>query len=362
MTTNIQQPKKRIEYIDALRGMTMILVVFSHVEMSTFDFNTPTFINDLFMSFRMPLFFFISGFIAYKANVVWNKQTWWQMSRKKLLVQLIPTFIFGLIHAYAYQGVDFREFITNDHKLGYWFTIALLEIFLIVYTTNTLLYSADHNKHKKRMLVALVLLSAVLYVLRFALKMVPSLNEVGNILSLHRTVNYFQYFAFGYICSMYRDVFTRVLDKKYTMAIVITLFVGLFYAKRFYISVHIGNSFDMWKIVETLIETLIGYFGLLVVYNTFKIYEGSFTTNTKVGRALQFIGKRTLDVYLLHYFLIPYLPQVGKVLQESHNAALEITIGLLLSLIVVGLCLVISGILRTSPVLAKYLFGVSKKK
>ena len=186
MTTNTSQPKKRIEYIDALRGMTMILVVFSHVEMSTFDFNTPTFVNDLFISFRMPLFFFISGFIAYKANIEWSKQTWWQMSRKKLLVQLIPTFIFGLIHAYAYQGVDFREFIINDHKLGYWFTIALLEIFLIVYTANTLLYSADHAKHKKRMLVALVLLSAVLYVLRFALKMVPSLNEHCQLLPVLR--------------------------------------------------------------------------------------------------------------------------------------------------------------------------------
>lgn len=362
MSTNSTQPTKRIEYIDALRGMTMILVVFSHVEMTTFEITTPTFINSLFMSFRMPLFFFISGFIGYKANIEWNLHTWWTMSKKKLLIQLIPTFVFGLIYAYAYHDTNFLTFVTHNGKLGYWFTIALLEIFLIVYTTNVFLYNSNQRTHRKRMLVALTLLSGGLFLTKIVLKMHPSLNEIGNVLSLHHSFNYFQYFAFGYICSMYRDVFTRVLDKKYTMAIVITLFVGLFYAKRFYISVHIGNSFDMWKIVETLIETLIGYFGLLVVYNTFKTYEGSFTTNTKVGRALQFIGKRTLDVYLLHYFLIPYLPQVGKVLQESHNAALEIAVGLILSLIVVALCLVISGVLRTSPVLAKYLFGVSKKK
>ena len=362
MSTNSTQPTKRIEYIDALRGMTMILVVFSHVELTTFEITTPTFINSLFMSFRMPLFFFISGFIGYKANIEWNLHTWWTMSKKKLLIQLIPTFVFGLIYAYAYHDANFLTFVTHNGKLGYWFTIALLEIFLIVYTTNVFLYNSNQRTHRKRMLVALTLLSGGLFLTKIVLKMHPSLNEIGNVLSLHHSFNYFQYFAFGYICSMYRDVFTRVLDKKYTMAIVITLFVGLFYAKRFYISVHIGNSFDMWKIVETLIETLIGYFGLLVVYNTFKTYEGSFTTNTKVGRALQFIGKRTLDVYLLHYFLIPYLPQVGKVLQESHNAALEIAVGLILSLIVVALCLVISGVLRTSPVLAKYLFGVSKKK
>ena len=48
-TTNAQLPKKRIEYIDALRGLTMILVVFSHVEMTSFGFETPTFINSLFI-------------------------------------------------------------------------------------------------------------------------------------------------------------------------------------------------------------------------------------------------------------------------------------------------------------------------
>ena len=88
MTTNTLQPTKRIEYIDALRGMTMILVVFSHVEMTTFGITAPTFINNLFMSFRMPLFFFISGFIGYKASIEWNLRTWWTMSKKKLLIQL----------------------------------------------------------------------------------------------------------------------------------------------------------------------------------------------------------------------------------------------------------------------------------
>ena len=105
MTTNTQLPKKRIEYIDALRGLTMILVVFSHVELTSFGFENPTFINSLFMSFRMPLFFWVSGYIAYKASIQWNWSTWWQMSKKKTIIQLIPTLIFGLIYAYAYTGL-----------------------------------------------------------------------------------------------------------------------------------------------------------------------------------------------------------------------------------------------------------------
>ena len=85
-----------------------------------------------------------------------------------------------------------------------------------------------------------------------------------------------------------------------------------------------------------------------------------FTSDKKVGRMLQYIGKRTLDIYLLHYFFLPYIPQVGSMLSNKKNAVLELTIGGLLSLIVIGICLVVSNVLRTSPILAKYLFGAKK--
>ena len=198
MSASTIQSPHRIEYIDALRGFTMILVVFAHVEMTSFGFVTPTFINSLFMSFRMPLFFFISGFIGYKASTQWNWSTWWAMSKKKLLIQLIPTFIFGVLYAYAYFQSDFHTFITHNGKLGYWFTIALLEIFLIVYTASTCLYSSNPKTHRKRMLIALILLSGTLFLTKIILKLHPTLNEVGNVLSLHHSFNYFQYFPFFY--------------------------------------------------------------------------------------------------------------------------------------------------------------------
>lgn len=47
--------KQRIEYLDAMRGFCMILVVYSHLG----NTNTPDlFCNNVFLTFRMPLFFF----------------------------------------------------------------------------------------------------------------------------------------------------------------------------------------------------------------------------------------------------------------------------------------------------------------
>lgn len=67
-----EQPK-RISYLDALRGFTMILVVVSHVA-KFLDVETlsPGSLHYYFNNFRMPLFFFISGFVFYKTGFVWN--------------------------------------------------------------------------------------------------------------------------------------------------------------------------------------------------------------------------------------------------------------------------------------------------
>jgi fucose 4-O-acetylase-like acetyltransferase len=77
-----------------------------------------------------------------------------------------------------------------------------------------------------------------------------------------------------------------------------------------------------------------------------------------VGRSLQYVGVRTLDVYLLHYFFLPHLPAVGAWFKANpHNFALEGTAALLVALLVVAFALLTSNILRVSPFLKKWLFG-----
>ena len=353
--------KKRIQFIDALRGFTMILVVFSHVMFFTFGIES-SFVNDVFMSFRMPLFFFISGFIGYKAGVEWTGKTWWTMTRKKLMVQLVPTFVFGLLCAYAYLKLDFMAFITSANKLGYWFTIALLEMFLLLYTTNFVLYQCGGKRESRSSrVVALVLIYAMLYVLRHVPQYVPAFEGAYNVLSLHYVSLYFPFFAFGYICSMYKEIFNRILEKKYFAAITIVSFALFFDVRRAFILPHLDGG--MFVLLISLITQLaVGACGLLIVYNTFRTYSASFSSNTKVGRALQYIGKRTLDIYLLHFFFMPHLPQVGRMLENGNNVILELTFGIGISLLIIGICLVVSNILRTSTILAKYLFGAKGSK
>ena len=56
----------RLDFIDGLRGVTMILVVYWHV--LVMSLNVTTYTAMTLQLFRMPLFFFISGFFAYSFN------------------------------------------------------------------------------------------------------------------------------------------------------------------------------------------------------------------------------------------------------------------------------------------------------
>lgn len=355
MQTTLQQPTKRIEYIDALRGFTMILVVFSHVEWFSFDLRS-SFINDLFISFRMPLFFFISGLIGYKANVVWDKAMWWKMSKKKMLVQILPTIVFGLTFACLYKRNSIQDFICNESKIGYWFTIVLFEMFLLVYTMNFALHCCSPKHSKLIKLITLGIIACGLFVARMVPEWFPSSKNTFDILSLHQTIKYFPFFAFGYICSMYKDVFNRFINNKYMITLIIVLFATLFYAKFVFLTPNAGNSIIIF-LLEIITEMITGILGLLIVYNTFKTYADTFGSDKKIGRTLQNIGKRTLDIYLLHFFFLPYIPQIGNLVTQGNNSTLELILGIGFSLAVIGVCMAVSCVIRTSPILAKYLFG-----
>ena len=75
----------RIEYIDAMRGFTMILVVLQHVASFCWHVygNAPS-VHEYLVQFRMPMFFFISGFVLFKAGVTWDLQQVVRFFKKKI--------------------------------------------------------------------------------------------------------------------------------------------------------------------------------------------------------------------------------------------------------------------------------------
>ncbi len=143
----MEQIRQRIEYIDIAKGFCILLVVFAHVHPATTDYDIGVF----FDSFRMPLYFFLSG-LFFKTYSGID-----EFSLKKINNLIIPLLFF---YAFAYiydaatwgiraiQGLDtvfyerhswwpFWEIIRNGtsyHNSPLWFLVSLFEVNLLYYT------------------------------------------------------------------------------------------------------------------------------------------------------------------------------------------------------------------------------------
>ena len=188
--------KPRIRFIDAMRGFTMFLVVLGHIFIFSFDYyETESVVSSFFITFRMPMFFFISGYIGYKAGERWTPQFYLTNLRKKASVQLIPSFIFLFFWCTA-KGEDFiATFIATGANV-YWFTEVLFEMFLVYFTTALI-----SNRISASLFNPILIAVAAATVFNLSFCFHP--NAVTGFLSLRAFCRYFQFFVLGLMCRKY---------------------------------------------------------------------------------------------------------------------------------------------------------------
>ena len=364
---DVPAKKPRLEWLDALRGFTMILVVANHVSQMGFDqhFKYSSSLSFLLL-FRMPLFFFISGFLAYKAGQVWTAHNLGQLLLKKLRVQIIPTAVFFILFCALICPNFLDAVVSNFHsptKGGYWFTIALLWMFVIYYLFAFLenrLFSKLPSPYTRHLpILLLFLLSLCVYETCFLPKLfpwaqgskLPPIQWVDD-LCLGRVFIHLPFFVFGNIVHRYWAQAQRLMDSRWFYPIVIIVVI---------IATADVLKWHNLRFTWTNLPSTIAKFGLLTIcFMYFRYYQQYFTRRTVIGASLQYIGRRTLDIYLLHFFFMPNVPIIGQFFDHyRHNFVLDTTLSVLMALLIIGFCVITSNILRVSPLLKKWLFGRS---
>lgn len=340
----------RIGYIDAMRGFTMLLVVFSHVLVKCFC-GTPLFsFNAIFITFRMPLFFFISGFLMYKEGRFVSSSLGFYLW-EKFKVQIIPTVFFASLFCFLWH-INARLFIMDDAKMGYWFTYILFFYYLTFAILFFLFYSFN-RKLDDRVIVLFVFLASfcVTFFSYFVQTSHCSFNNWNGLRILSSSkFCYFSFFCFGSLIKVYFSKFQKMLDNSTAMAVVVLLEIAVLLFKLL--------SSDINGSVIIVSNIILGFLGIIIVFAFFRNYKCVFEGNGKTGRLLRYIGVRTLDVYLIHYFILPrHLTFIGRFFETYNNPILELFSGLLVALMVIAVSLVISSIMRLSASLAKGLFG-----
>lgn len=337
--------KERIAYIDALRGFTILLVVFGHI--NTFSFGYGGYnsnIASFFLAFRMPMFFFISGFVAYKEYAIWDKKYFLSQLRKKCRIQLVPLFVF-----FCAYNLLFSCRIPHFWKYGfgeYWFTLVLFEMLLIYF-----LVQVASNFIKRDLFFILLLLSGFGV---FALSALPRDIPGYDFLCLENLFKYFQFFTIGLYCRKYKAHYDNILSNEVFKVIVFSIFILSYILLCNPLLI---QSEFVLKLLRSIVIRYAGVFSILIIFTSSSKY---FSSEKLIPRQMRYVGKRTLDVYLIHYFMLPNLKMLYPFFDGNSNMFLQMVISFAISILIVLCCIIVSNCIRSSNFLAYWLFGQAK--
>ena len=258
------------------------------------------------------------------------------------MVQIIPTFVFLLL--LAPPPLFFHQL--GALKGGYWFTFVLFEFFILY-----MLIVRLGSKWRPWVALTVALASFVYarYYNSIQMSATGFLALVVNGLGF-MSVALWRFFLFFYVGAWMRrhfDAFIRWTDKP----IVILMIAVVFFAIAS--TPHKDNMcFEMFRFYVG------GVTGMWLVFTCFRL-SSSWLKKLYLSKPLQYVGTRTLDVYLLHYFFLPrFLMPYADQLKAFQSQFVEFWIILAISLFVLLLSLLSSYIIRLSPFLGHYLFGV----
>ena len=259
---------------------------------------------------------------------------------------LIPTIFFITVYILVFNAP--LNLLAQPGRLGYWFTLALFEYY-IIYALYRIFCNVFNRKEGMDWL--LIAGSFILYfiVTQSFLRRVNINDTISDLLGLNQ-LKYFFYFAVGIIIRKhFQKVQTYMLNTKILTFCILAFFAVFIWSEK------VGNFNN--ALIYHLCSFTEGLLGILTVFLFFYTYKTIFENSTKIGSLLQYIGKHTLCIYVLHYFFIPRnLQCIGSFFVSNPNPVIESVITIILTMIVTAVTLIAEKVLSMSPFLSRWLF------
>lgn len=285
----------RIVWLDVMKGIAIFMVVIGHIMNNMHLMGSP--INKWIHLFNMPLFFFLSGFLAFKTS----KKSFWENIKKKTKTLCVPFLSCGLLYSVAFGKVD--EFIFDLHHAGYWFLLSLFTCWIIFLPLQKIIVRYCHNIN---IIVEFVILLIPFFVGNVVMDFIPI--EWQNTLCLPLTFAQYRFFILGYIVGKikFRGCEMSIFDK------VVGFLRGgeilaIAYALFFIISTMVMVELPILaNIPMTIIQVLLtfGIFGVL--------YKVDKYMNNRILTLLSYLGVNSLVIYTMHFFFVYQFPLNGS--------------------------------------------------
>ncbi len=325
----------------------MILVVMWHMLVMMGLSGNHSVLGSVINTFNMPLFFFISGFFAYKSpekcGIIQVGRTY----KRKIQALVIGTFVFYSICLLCNNHSPINYFLEHGIN-GYWFTLVLFQMI----STYMAIAVIEHYVKKRIMdviLVMLALLTFLVYVRGFKIDF-----YIWRILDWYDLLCYFNFFSVGILARKHYSLFHNLIcNNVFRTSIILIYLLSLF------LVVGYGELVEalcgpVYRIFQMLI---VKYSGVLVVFVFFFSKTDYFESDGRPGRWMRFVGRRSLDIYFIHYLMLPNLHFLTPYLEGPKQTLLLLFVALFVAILNIACCGIISEVIRSSSFLSEWLFG-----
>lgn len=270
--------KPRIFYFDVMKGVAIFLMVIGHVMLFSFNINPSE--PSKFAYFNMPLFFYISGYFAYKSFDSWKDVLKRFVTRGASL--LVPYVAFLLLFFYFQHG-ELPSVFSFIGGGKYWF---LHDLFII--SSFFLLYEYVVKRISSAWLYVAIWILPLLFLISIKLMLNHiSIGETDLQAIITRLTNYYRYYLIGYLCHKY-TAFNHILFEN---SVVCALGFVAYILNWYYFNYH------------NIALIFLGTLGAIIVLQNF--IRNTVNVENWIGKLFIILGKCSLGIYVIHYFFIP---------------------------------------------------------
>lgn len=309
--------KEKLEFIDAIRGFAMLLVLVHHIlvyalyatdSIGRFSYAT-------FYHIHMPLFAFVSG-LLYKIPI----------ARKKLLEKvrriIIPFLFWGILYT-LYQGWGIGMFFLSPWKSGYWYLFVLAYLYVLM---PMIILPNSIVAHRKSIYLYILILPLLYYVINKFSGLLPV--KLFCVLSVTPLMQTIIPFGMGMIVT-YFGVLNKALDKKIAGVAIALIYVSL-----------MAWAYYSRNLSIRLLGFNVGVWAWLYCFRYFQV-GGRY-----INKTLQIIGQYSLQIYVLHYFILDQinLHFIGDYCVATGLYGLDLLSAIVLAFGVSGICVMIARI------------------
>lgn len=297
--------KKRVEYIDYIRGLCVTWVVWYHT-------THPEFVD---FSFRIPLFFFASG--VFFKPYPWKK--FWRKKFNQLIVPFIFFYLLYYIYLIALNALKYHNFSSFDYSCIFqvfgtytvngtfvvnpplWFICALIDL-------QIMLYVASRVIKNKWLLLGLAIIVSTLGLVY--IQHIPTPFMIG------RSLRYFVYYVSGYL---FGKSLVAQLDIKASQIKILAISVAILAS-----TLLIKNSYTFSLYEHELLDCIEIYSIILLLFVLFKN-----TYRIPILYPFKYFGLNSYIVFGMHEI---YHTTIRIILQNLYGEV-TITLGIIQTLI-----------------------------